>query len=175
MHKRKEQILILTPRTGTETFTEHVREKLKKSLWYSTHDIVESQMSIENVFDFCMKNNIKIVIMTASWLKQESEKRFILRQTISDLATSNTKVILSLTRNPETSGSRTKEEIVLGILYKKIREEASNPMNGSNQQSLSANIFLGTYQPETISHLSDLFDSKTNKSTPVATTTATEN
>ena len=175
MHKRKEQILILTPQRGTETFTEYVREKLKNSLWYSTHDIVESQMSIENVFDFCMKNNIKIVIMTASWLKQESEKWFVLLQTITNLATSNTKVILSLTRNPETSGSLTKEETALGILYKKIREEASNPKNGNNQQSLRANIFLGTYQPETISHLSDLFDSKTNESTPVATATATEN
>ncbi len=175
MHKGKEQILILTPQTGTETFTEYVREKLKKSLRHSTHDIMESQLSIENVFDFCMKNNVKIVIMTSSWLKQESEKRFVLLQTITDLATSNTKVTLSLTRNPETSGDRSKEEIILGMLYVKIREGARNPKNGSNQQSLRANIFLGTYQPETISHLSALFDSKTNESTPVATATATEN
>ncbi len=162
MHKKaaKGTIMVLTPRTGTETFTERIREILKKSLQYSTHDLVESQMSVEGIFDLCTRNNTETVIFTTDWLLQESEKKHDLLDTITGLAASDTHVVLVLKRNPEVVSNLSIQETRLKFVLNQLNSKKGQSKSESERKTLKEKINLFTEHSQAAMFLTQMFDQR---------------
>lgn len=157
---KNDAILVMTPRTGTETLTERIREILKKTLQYSTHDLVESEISVENIFDLCSKNNTKIAILTHEWLLQESEKKFALVNTITNLATIETHVVVVLKRNIKVVSNLSTEENRLVYVINELEKLKVSTMSSMTRRVFEKNIIVFTEHSQAIFHLTQMFDQK---------------